>query len=95
MDDLDDLLARLEALQHLLPERPLADRRDELLDDLEVDVGLEQREADLARRARDGFLVEPRASAEVAEGVLEPVGERVEHRTQGTARPWIRPARAP
>ena len=60
-------------------ERALAHRRDELLDDLEVDVGLEQGQADLPRRARDGLLVEARAAAEVAEGVLEAVGERVEH----------------
>ena len=39
-------------------ERALADARDELLDDLEVDVRLEQREADLAHRARDRLLVE-------------------------------------
>ena len=79
MDDLDDLLAGLEALQHVLAERALAHRADELLDDLEVDVGLEEREADLARRARDRLLVEARAAPEVADGVLEPVGERVEH----------------
>ena len=52
---------------------------DEVLDDLEVDVGLEQREADLAHRLVDGVLVEPPGAAEVAEGALEPVGERVEH----------------
>ena len=79
VDDLHDLLAGLEALQHVLPERALAHRADELLDDLEVDVGLEEREPDLARRARDRLLVEARAAPEVAHGVLEPVGERVEH----------------
>ena len=77
--DLDDLLARLEALQHLLPERPFPHGRHELLDHLEVDVRLEQREADLARRACDRLLVESRAPSEVAEGVLEAVGESVEH----------------
>ena len=41
-------------------ERALAHVRDELLDDVEVDVGLEQREADLAHRARDRLLVERR-----------------------------------
>ena len=89
VDDLHDLLAGLEALQHVLAERALADRGDELLDDLEVDVGLEQREADLARRARDGLLVEAGAAAEVAEGVLEAVGERVEHGCKGTRAPRI------
>ena len=79
MDDLHDLLARLEPLEDVLPERALPHRADELLDDLEVDVGLEEREADLARGARDGLLVEAGLAPEVAEGVLEPVCERVEH----------------
>ena len=79
VDDLHDLLARLEPLEDVLPERALPHRADELLDDLEVDVGLEEREADLARGARDGLLVEAGLAPEVAEGVLEPVRERVEH----------------
>ena len=73
MDDLHDLLARREALQDLLAEGALAHLGDEALDDLEVDVGLEQREPDLAHRARDRLLVELPPPAEVAEGALEPV----------------------
>ena len=80
VDDLHDLLARGEALQHLLAERALAHPLDEAADDLEVDVGLDQREADLAHRARDRLLVEPAALAQVAEDAAEPVGEGVEHR---------------
>ena len=72
----------VEALQDVLAERALLDLGDEVLDDLEVDVGLEQREADLAHRLRDRLLVEPALAAEVAEGVLELVGERVEHRAE-------------
>ena len=79
VDDLDDLLTGLEPLEHVLAGGPLAHGGDELLDDLEVDVGLEQGEADLARRARDGLLVEAGLAPEVAESVLEPVRERVEH----------------
>ena len=63
----------VEALRHVLAERPLAHARDEVLHDLEVDVGLEQREADLAHRAGDRVLVEPASAAEVAERVLEAV----------------------
>ena len=81
--DLHDLLARREALLHVLAERALAHLRDELLDDAEVDVGLEQREAHLAHRAGDRLLVEDAAPAEVAEGALELVAERVEHRAAG------------
>ena len=54
-------------------ERPRLHARDEVLDDLEVDVRLEQRETDLAHRFRDGFLVELSAAANLAEGALEPV----------------------
>ncbi len=67
MDDLHDLLAGREALQHLLAERALAHALDERADDLEVDVGFEQGEADLAHRARDRLVVELAALAQVAE----------------------------
>ena len=69
--DLHHLLARVESLQDLLAARALPDLRDEVLDDLEVDVGLEQRKADLAHGLRDLLVVEPALAAEVAEGVLE------------------------
>ena len=45
----------------------LADPRDEVLDDLEVDVGLEQREADLAHGGIDVGLADPAAAGQVAE----------------------------
>src|SRR5581483_7811400 len=86
VDDLHDLLAGREALQHVLPERAFAHARDEVLDDREVDVRLEERETDLAHRLRDRLLVEPAALAEVAEGRLELVAERVEHAPQPTHR---------
>ena len=72
MDDLHDLLAGREALQDVGAERALADARHELLDHLEVDVRLEQREPDLTHRARDRLLVEAAAAAEVAERMLKP-----------------------
>ena len=62
-----------EALRHVRAERPLAHARDELLDDLEVDVRLEQREADLAHGAGDRVLVELAAAADVVQRRLEPV----------------------
>jgi len=73
VDDLHDLLAGRDALQDVLAERALAHVGDEVLDDLEVDVGLEQGEPDLAHRARDRLLVERSASPQVAEGALQPV----------------------
>ena len=79
---LHDLLSRREALQDVLPERTLLDRRREVLRDLEVDVGLEQREAHLAHCLGDRLLVEPAAATEATQGALQPVGERVEHGSQ-------------
>ena len=80
MDDLHDLLPGRQALDHVLAERPRLHPVDELLHDLEVDVGLEQRETDLAHRLRDRLLVQATLLAQVAERGLEPVAERVEHR---------------
>ena len=79
VDDLHDLLAGREALQHLLAERPLAHAGDEVADDREVDVGLEQREADLAHRARDRLLVELAPSCGGRRARSGAVGEAVEH----------------
>ena len=73
MDGFHDLLAGLQALQNLLAEGALAYLRDELLDDLEVDVGLEQGETDLAHRTGDRLFVELSAPAKVGESALEPV----------------------
>ena len=79
MDDLDDLLSGVEAAEHVLADGALLHRRDEIAGDLEVDVGLEQRQADLAHRLRDRLLVEAPLTAEIAERDLKPAGEHVEH----------------
>ena len=73
MDGLHDLLARLQALQHLLAEGALAHLGDELLDDLEVDVSLEQRETDLAHGPRDRLIVQLPPPSKIAESGLKPV----------------------
>ena len=85
-DDLHHLLAGVELADHVGAERPLLDRVGEALDDLEVDVGLEQREADLAHRGGDVVLGQRAAPADVGERRLELLGERVEHRCGGLAR---------
>ena len=56
------------------PERTLLDGVGEALDDLEVDVGLEQREADLAHRGVDVVLGQRAAAADVGQGRLELLG---------------------
>ena len=79
VDDLDDLLAGRQAVEHLVADGPLADARDEVLDDLEVDVRLEQRQADLAHGGIDVGLADPAAAGQAAERLAQPVAEGVEH----------------
>ena len=69
--DADDGLGGGEAAQDLLAGGAHAHAVEELLDDLEVDVGLEEREADLAERLVDVGLGEGPLAAEGAEDVLE------------------------
>ena len=92
VDDLHDLLARGEAPQDVLAQRPFLDRGGEVAGDLEVDVGLEQREPDLAHRLRDRVLVETAAAPETTEGRLELVAEGVEHGRKVYVPASVRPA---
>src|SRR5215203_570692 len=77
--DLDHLLGRREALEHLLAQRALAHPLDEGLDHPEVDVGLEQRHPDLAQRRVEGLGRDPALALELAEDVLELILQTVEH----------------
>jgi hypothetical protein len=75
VDDLHDLLGRVERLAHLIAERPLAHGRRELLDDLERDIRLEEGATDLANGAVNVGRAELALAAEVLEGIREAVGE--------------------
>ena len=66
------------------PERALAHARDEVLDDLEVDVRLEQREPDLAHRRVDVRLGHAAAAGQTREGLAEAIAEAVEHARTAT-----------
>ena len=57
------------------PTALLADAGDEAADDLEVDVGLEQGEADLAQDLVDLGLAEAAPAPEALEDAVETVGE--------------------
>ena len=73
-DDLDDLLGGRKRREHFLAHGLLLDVFDELLDDAEIDVGLEQRHADFAQ---GGFHVLGRElafAAQVLENPLQFVG---------------------
>ncbi len=79
VDDLHDLLAGVELADQLRAQAALLDLGGELLDDLEVDVRLEQGQADLAHRRVDVLLAQRAVLAQVAERGLELLGEGVEH----------------
>lgn len=74
VDDLDDLLCRGEALEYVLSEAAFLDPIDEILDDLEIDVGLQQGETHFAQAFLDVVLVELALSAEFAERLRKSVG---------------------
>ena len=79
MDDADHLLPGLEALGDLGAERVVEDGVAELVDDVDVDVGLEERRADVAHRLADVGFGDLALAGELAEDVVEPVGEPFEH----------------
>ena len=69
-NDLDDLLGGRKRGHHFLAERLLADVLDQFLDDLEVDVGFQQRHADFFQRFADVFFGQRALSAQVLKGAL-------------------------
>ena len=71
VDDLDHLLAGVELLAHLDAQAALLHGRRELLDDLEVDVGLQQGEPDLAHRGVDVVLGQRAALAHAGQRSLQ------------------------
>ena len=79
VDDLDDLLGRVQRAADLGPERPLAHRGGELADHRQRDVGVEQGDPDLADRRSDVGLGQPALAAQVLEGGGQAVGEGGEH----------------
>ena len=77
--DLDHHLTGRDALQHLLADRALAHRGDEVLDHRQGDVGLEQGDADVAQRRLDVALAQRAAALEPVEDVAETTREVFEH----------------
>ena len=80
VDDLDDLLARGDRTQHRLADRGLGHLVDEPAHHGQRDIGLEQRDADLAHGFAHVRLVERAAPAQPVEDPAEAVGQTVEHR---------------
>src|SRR4029079_15587922 len=67
VDDLDDLLRGVQRTGDLGALRPLLDPRDEGADHRQRDVGLQQRDADLARGGVDIGIGEPALAAQVGQ----------------------------
>jgi len=67
VDDLDDLLAGRHRLQDFRADGPLAHLLGEAADDLEGDVGLQQRLADFAQRGVDVLLGQRTPAGEARE----------------------------
>src|SRR5262249_17884181 len=78
-NDLDDRLRRREALEDLFLHRPVAHPVDESLDDLEIDVRFEKREANLAQGGLDVLRREPSLASQRLEDILEAIAQGVEH----------------
>ena len=79
VDDLDDLLRRVERAADLRAKRPLAHVAGERAHHGDGNVGVEERAADLADRRVDVCLTEASLAAQVAEGRGETIGEVGEH----------------
>jgi hypothetical protein len=77
--DLDDLLGWVERLGDLGAARPLLQARDERLDHRQRDVGLEERQPDLARGSVDVGVGEPTLAPQLREDPGEPVAQGVKH----------------
>jgi hypothetical protein len=83
---LDHLLGGGQALHHLLPLGALAHPVDERLDHPDMNVGLEEGEADLAQGRLQGLGGDLALALEGAEDVLELVLKTVKHRGEMVAR---------
>ena len=79
VDDLHDLLPGRQRFEHIAADRALANPVDEGAGHSEVDVGFEQRHADLAQPDLDVLLGQPAASGEPAECRGEPIAQCFEH----------------
>ncbi len=82
--DLHDLLAGGQALEDVGADGAFADPADEVLDHLEVDVGLEEAQPDLAHGGVDVGLADAASTGQVREGLAQPFAEVVEHGSGGT-----------
>ena len=82
MDDLHDLLRAGDRLEHALADGALANRGDELANDLQVHVGFEERDANVAQRLVEIRLADARTATKPLERIGQTVRELLEHLTR-------------
>ena len=75
VENLNDLLAWRDAAQNGFAERFVFDARDESLRDFKIDIGFEQREADLSQRGVDIRFADFSVATEIFEDLLQLVTE--------------------
>ena len=82
VDDLDDLLRRVEGAGYLRALGALFDSTDERTDHRQRNVGLEQRQPDFAGGGVDVGVGQPAFAAKSLQGTGEPIGQRFKHAAQ-------------
>ncbi len=80
-DETQQVLLRRERAEHFLPERLASDMLDKIANNLDIDVGFEQREPDFAERIFDIALGDSPLALELLEDVFEAVTERIKHKS--------------
>ena len=70
-DDLDHLLARTQALEHILADGLCPHGVGELLDDFEIHIGFEQSDADFLERFIDVLFAQAAFALQVLECALQ------------------------
>ena len=71
-----------ERAQDLLTECACSYVLNEIANDLDIDVGLEQRQADLTQRIFDIALGDPPLAFELLEDAFESIAKSVEHKSE-------------
>src|SRR6185437_7665478 len=79
MKNLNDLLARRDTAQDFLTQGLFPYARDKTFRDLEIDIRLEQRKADLPQRVVNVRLADCAVTAQVLENVLKFIAELRKH----------------
>jgi hypothetical protein len=90
LNDFDDLLTGLDALNDFLPQSLGFDLFDKIAGNLELDISFEQSHADLAQGVADVGLGDFAQAAQVAEGGLQFAAQRIEHGIQAKRRRAMR-----